>query len=289
MNAYSSIHQCLQEITKWDDRSTSSKAGSLALQMESARVIYSICVINYITEKMQPLVKSLQKYSLNQIDALIKMKSLIANFEREQSSCAFSLFTKASDLASSIGAKFSLNRNLLTTGIQPRDQWASLIFLPAIEKLCQSLHDRTTQSSLNVCVISDVLDFSKDNVDYNQLVETFFNFSPGSNHEEKKANLSNERSLCKDQAKILPLIVFICYPSLQAMKHISLIIPASNASSERAFSKLTTILTDRRTSMGEVRLNDLAMISSNFKICPKVEEVIKRFISVAPRRINKFI
>ena len=73
------------------------------------------------------------------------------------------------------------------------------------------------------------------------------------------------------------------------MKDISLIIPTSNATSKRAASKLTTILTDRRTSMGEVRLNDLAMISSNFKICPKVEEVIKRFISVAPRRINKFI
>ena len=123
------------------------------------------------------------------------------------------------------------------------------------------------------------------------IVDSFADFLDGSSIKEKLLNLTSQYNLCLDEKRITGTneISFDCYSSILALSKILSIIPASNASSERAFSKLKVILTEKRSTMTEERLNSLSIISSNFDSCPQVEDVIQRFKEVAPRRLNKFI
>ena len=72
------------------------------------------------------------------------------------------------------------------------------------------------------------------------------------------------------------------FPSLYTALCISLILPVSSASPERAFSKLKLIKTRLRSTMCEERLESLMMISCEKDIPIDTDEVIKCFSSYSP-------
>lgn len=72
------------------------------------------------------------------------------------------------------------------------------------------------------------------------------------------------------------------FPSLYTALCISLTLPVSSASSERAFSKLKLIKTRLRSTMCEERLESLMMISCEKDIPIDTDEVIKCFSSYSP-------
>lgn len=77
------------------------------------------------------------------------------------------------------------------------------------------------------------------------------------------------------------------FPNLETALRIFLTIAISNATCERSFSKLKLILTYLRASMGQGRLNDLALLSIERDIFEETDfsQVINEFAEKKARRV----
>lgn len=78
------------------------------------------------------------------------------------------------------------------------------------------------------------------------------------------------------------------FPNLRIALQILLTIAVSIASCERSFSKLKLILSHLRTSMGQDRLCDLALLSVEKETVEKIDfdDIIDKFAGIKARRIN---
>lgn len=78
------------------------------------------------------------------------------------------------------------------------------------------------------------------------------------------------------------------FPNLSIALRILLTLPVSVASGERSFSKLKLIKNYLRTSTSQDRLNSLALISIENKICENLslEQLIKQFAEIKARKVN---
>ena len=76
------------------------------------------------------------------------------------------------------------------------------------------------------------------------------------------------------------------YPQLGHIAKLLLLMPASNAVSERSFSAMGRVKTALRSAMGQSRLNTLMLLHVHSYLTDKIEhsDVIKEFISCHPRR-----
>lgn len=78
------------------------------------------------------------------------------------------------------------------------------------------------------------------------------------------------------------------FPTLKVIFRIALTIPVSSCSCERSFSALRHLHMWLRRTMGQERLNDLAILSIEKEYLDNVdlENVIDRFAKLKPRRYN---
>ena len=76
------------------------------------------------------------------------------------------------------------------------------------------------------------------------------------------------------------------FPQLARVAKLLLLMPASNAASERSFSAMNRVKSCMRASMGQSRLNSLMMLHVHNHLADKIDfqEIIKQFVSCHPRR-----
>lgn len=76
------------------------------------------------------------------------------------------------------------------------------------------------------------------------------------------------------------------YPQLCHVARLILLMPASNAASERSFSAMARVHSSIRSSMGQSRLNSLLLLHVHTDITDKldIDSVIDDFVSCHPRR-----
>ena len=67
--------------------------------------------------------------------------------------------------------------------------------------------------------------------------------------------------------------------------HLLLVAPVTSASVERANSSLDFVLTDRRSTMGQDRLNDLILLYAHKDIQLDYEQLVDTFAARLPRRM----
>ena len=76
------------------------------------------------------------------------------------------------------------------------------------------------------------------------------------------------------------------FPNVTVALRILATLPITSCECERSFSKLKRLKTYCRSTMGENRLNGLAMLYIHQEILPDFEEVINMFSRLGPRRIE---
>ena len=78
------------------------------------------------------------------------------------------------------------------------------------------------------------------------------------------------------------------FPNLRVALQILLTIAVSIASCERSFSKLKIILSYLRTSIGQDRLSDLALMSVEREVLEQIDfdDIINQFAAAKARKIN---
>lgn len=95
-----------------------------------------------------------------------------------------------------------------------------------------------------------------------------------------------EKEEVPDTATVFKLLDGDMFPSLKAVLQVALTIPVSSCSCERSFSALRRLHTWLRRTMGQDRLNDLAIISIEKDTLHAItpDNIIDRFAQLKPRR-----
>ncbi|KAI4802931.1 hypothetical protein KUCAC02_006498 [Chaenocephalus aceratus] len=95
-----------------------------------------------------------------------------------------------------------------------------------------------------------------------------------------------EKEKVPDIATVFQIIDSDMFPTLKAALQVALTIPVSSCSCERSFSALRHLHTWLRSTMGQERLNDLAIMSiaKDFLDAITPDDIIDRFAQLKPRR-----
>ena len=78
----------------------------------------------------------------------------------------------------------------------------------------------------------------------------------------------------------------IQYPRIKQILMYLIVLPVTSCTAERSFSRLKLLKTSLRSSMGESRLNGLALLSIHRQMDINVDEIINNFIKVNRRRLE---
>ncbi len=97
-----------------------------------------------------------------------------------------------------------------------------------------------------------------------------------------------ENEIVPDTATVFQILDADMFPTLKAVLQVALTIPVSSCSCERSFSALRRLHTWLRSTMGQERLNDLAIMSIEKKNLQGInpDNVIDRFAKLKQRRYS---
>ena len=102
---------------------------------------------------------------------------------------------------------------------------------------------------------------------------------------ETKWKLTQE-TLPSSLAVVLPLIDKITFPNIYTALQIAATIPVTSCSCERSISVLRRLKTYLRNTMGQARMNGLAMMNVHREISLDTNKVINQFARDNPRRMQ---
>ena len=94
----------------------------------------------------------------------------------------------------------------------------------------------------------------------------------------------HKEEMPQDVANALKCVSMTAFPNINIALRILGTIPISSCECERSISALRRVKTWHRSTMGEERLNGLALLCLHREIKVDVKDVIKRFASAKQRR-----
>lgn len=143
IDCYQEVFHSLKQIAGFDDKNSRDKANMLLMRMEHSSTIFALITLNYVSRKVEPLVKVLQEKGQNCFQGLNKMQILyqiLSNESRVEEEFR-TAHRKCIEISQSIGVVFRANRSNIIAQT-PIDYWFQKIFKPTIGTLCQSLKER---------------------------------------------------------------------------------------------------------------------------------------------------
>ena len=177
----------------------------------------------------------------------------------------------------------------------PEEYWRRTVFIPFLDHLLQEFNNRFDQLNLDAIkglyLIPDKLSkLSDDNIDtiYERFKEDLP--SPATFRQEIRrwkmlwtasTKLPSTLSATLTSSACVPK----SYPNIATILHILSITPVTSASTERANSALKFLKSDRRSTMGQERLNSLLMLYIHKDIILNYDAVIDLYASRYPRRM----
>ncbi len=76
------------------------------------------------------------------------------------------------------------------------------------------------------------------------------------------------------------------FPNIYTILHVLVVFPVTSAEAERSFSSLKRLKTRLRSTMGEERLNGLAMMTIHRDVDVDIKKVIQKFAVAHPRKMR---
>lgn len=284
----------------------SSKAYMLSSAVKRSEFIVGLESASYCLGFTVRLSETLQSPKQDLSSAYYNVRNVlesIKNIRREADLEFGSIFENSLKVAEELGCDISIPRTCKkqttrenTPAGNPEEYFKRTIFLPLVDHIIVQIEARFNEKFASILPLEGLIptNLSKytDNeiIKASQLYDKFINET--SSDLMLKSELTLWRNKWKEEAKLpenvaetLKQLNPSFFPTLKILIQIFGTIPVSTATPERSFSTLKRIKTYLRSTMGESRLNGLALanIAKDREI--NVEKVIDLFSKKKPRRM----
>ena len=314
------IIDALDNISNWNDRTTSSKARTLLSAIRESDFIVSLGCAVHVFSLTKGLSELFQKKSLDLLEAKNCIKDLlnVLNRKRENSEEMFAEIFRAAEKTiiekdGSFTYKRIVQRQTCRENVPSdtlEEYYRRSIYIPLLDALILDINTRFSKENLQCLQIYSFLPENIIKLTHKDVVETVSSISNvygailGLSIEHVPAleftsevelwqgkwlRMNEEggsKSLPTDLSVVFDLCDHVQYPFTHKLFQIIKTCPVSVASAESSFSTLRRIKTWLRTRMTQDRLVGLALLNVHRDILVNVENVIERFAKSGNRKLD---
>ncbi|CAH1724767.1 unnamed protein product [Aphis gossypii] len=301
---YSYIVITLEELEKMSDSETACKAVGFSASIKRSEFLISLEIVANLFSYTKTLSLVLQSPKLELSKAFSHVNDVINVIEniRENSTSRFETYFKnASDMAALVGEDIRIPRicgrqttrcNIQTT--DPMEWYRITIFLPFIDHLISQLKIRFNEKLSEVMPLEGLIPAYIDKYDESNIIKAAMIYNE--DWSGQIMDIQSEISIWKNKWSNIQTIkpdtvietMKHCdefFPIIKTLLHVFATIPVTTASAERSFSTLRRLKNYLRSTMGQDRLNGLAVLNVHNKMPINIDEVINIF-SRSSRRIK---
>lgn len=301
------IVETLEELSAVADIETSSKSSQLLKAIVAPEFVISICTAEVIFKHTLQLCKVLQTVNCDLIQALDLVQnihSVISNMRQNMDSCFSTIFRDSSFILSDVNGEMKIPR-LVGRQTQrcnvpagsPETYFRVAIAVPFFDDFLEQLSARFTVHKNTISSLQKLL--PKTCIMHNFTGEDFLAIKQYYCNNIDEDCLEAEICLWQNKWKVcskteeLPENAIVTlnqcdrnlFPNVFFLIKVLVTLPVTTASPERSFSTLRRLKTYLRNSVGQNRLNGLALMGVHREIPIQNEEVLERF-SVKARRLD---
>jgi len=286
------------------DSETACKSIGFSASIKRSEFLISLEIVANLFTYTKTLSLVLQSPKMELSKAFSHVKNVIDVMDdiRENSISKFETYFKnASDMAALVGEEIRIPRlcgrqttrcNIQTT--DPIEWYRITIFLPFIDHLISELKLRFNEKLSEVMPLEGLIPTHIDKYDESNIIKAAMIYSE--DWSGQKLDIQSEISIWKKKwhniQTMKPDTVIETlkhcdefFPIIKTLLHLFATIPVTTASAERNFSSLRRLKNYLRSTMGEDRLNGLAVLNIHKNIPINIDEVINIF-SRSSRRIK---
>ncbi|XP_041472075.1 52 kDa repressor of the inhibitor of the protein kinase-like [Lytechinus variegatus] len=303
----------LESISEWEDRVSATNASQLLCAIRHSEFIVSLHVIAEVFSKSLPLCRDLQKEATDLAAAMSSAQILVQALVEMRSKADIDfndIFLRATKTCDAIGVTINLPRlagrqaqrcNVQTNS--PEEFFRIAVFLPFVDHFLSELNSRflshKTLLTSFMCLLPSEESLkvsarpSREQLTQLETLVDKYSFDVGTHHLGAKGELeicyrvvSQLENKPKNALEALIRCDPIDLPSIHTLLKLLATLPVSTSSSERSFSTMKRIKTYLRNTMGQDRLNGLALLNIHREISINTDEILSRLAEEAPRRIN---
>ena len=314
------IFDALDSISKWNDRTTSSKARTLLSAIRESDFIVSLRCAVHVFSLTKSLSELFQKKSLDLLDAKNCIKDLLDVLQQKRENCEemFAEIFKAAEKTiieknCSFTYKRMVQRQTCRDNVPSdtlEEYYRRSIYIPLLDALILDINTRFSKENLRCLELYSLMPENIIKLNHKNVVETVAAISNiygvilglSTQHspalefisevelwQRKCLRIKEEggvKSLPTDLSVVFDLCDQVQYPITHELFRIIKTCPVSVASAERSFSTLRRIKTWLRTRMSEDRLVGLALLNVHRDIVVDVGNVIERFAKSGNRKLD---
>lgn len=202
------------------------------------------------------------------------------------------MFLTCTSYCSRICARQTRRPNVEASG--PEEYFRRVIFIPFVDHFLDQLESRFNERLSGVIPVEGLIPAKLHKYSVEEIVSAGMVYEL--DHQVSKQQLFAEVVLWKNRwegqkdlvATAIEALPFCnnFYPSIKKLLTIFATLPVTTATAERSFSCLKRLKTDLRSTMTEERLNGLALLNIHKGIDVSIKNVIDRFASQKPRRMQ---
>ncbi|XP_022162591.1 52 kDa repressor of the inhibitor of the protein kinase-like [Myzus persicae] len=305
---YKAILVALDEISEWEDIHTSSKAKRLMIIIEQPEFIITTHIIGKVFSVSMPLSRQLQTENIDLLTALKvagDVQKILQRFRGNVVNDFHIEFLKIEQWCQDLNIdtdfkkltrtqKKLLDELVTSTNKTAEDFYRLKIYVPFLDNFLSQLHDRFIKHHKLLqsfsCILPGYKTHSGTDQDIKYLIDTYQEDLNNSSlvitgelylWQEK----CNEIHVSKSALDVFSECDHMIFPHIHKLLKNLITLPVTTATGERSFSTLKRLKTYIRNSIGQPRLNDLALMNIHRDIKINTDEVIDE-MSTKSRRLN---
>lgn len=300
LELFDSVIEALEEISNWVDRETSSKSNNLLCSIKNGEFLLTVHILAKVLSISLPLSRQLQTENLDLVKAMELAEDVThtAMDLRRKAEAEFKeIYTEVSRKCETMGVAITVprltknqnHRSNFTTN-SSEEYFRLSIYIPFLDSFSNQLRDRFLAHKSLVKNFSCLLSVQDD--DEENFVELIKIYAEDIVVDDKSAK--GEFLVWKQQIKnSTPKHVIdalnncnsIIFPTIHRLLVILATFPVTTSTSERSFSTLRRLKTYLRNTVGENRLNGLALMNIHRDIPISTAEVIDG-LAIQSRRLK---
>jgi len=253
-----------------------------------------------------PLSRKLQSptFDISEAKSLILSALIVLTNQRNENDFK-DIFKKSEDMANKFNIEVNLSRiankqrnrlNISSESNTPESYYRISVYYPYLDALLSEIKYRFETKNTNILNLKGFIPKYCNSSEVSKMLDAALLFTTDlpSTFDELEGELKTWHVIWKEKPEddpsialetiFLPLIDF--YPNIKRLLLIFATIPVTTCTSERSFSSLKRIKTYLRSTMGENRLNGLALLNIHPEIIINPEEVVDIYANKHPRRFQ---
>lgn len=295
MELFDAVIDGLSIISTWPDRESSSGAYQLLCAIKQPEFILATHLLAKVFSISLPLSKLLQMQNIDLIEAMSladNVSDVLKNIRNNADEDFKKLFLKVKEKCMSLDIEITLPRltniqknrfNVKTTC--SNEYYKISLFIPFLDNFISQLHDRFIEHKsliTNFCCLLPNNNLPNREENIKSLAEKYSEDLQCSSNSvigevltwtQKFVGAEKPKNALEALIACNPLI----FPSTYKLLQIIATLPVTTASSERSFSTLKRLKTYLRNTIGENRLNSLALLNIHREIILTTDEVLNDF------------